>query len=63
MLCLPVENNSARFCQGVDNPVEKVLGMVRINIFLLITRILNILEGKESFSVNSDYTSEGVCGF
>lgn len=47
MLCLPVETNSAGFYWGINNPVEKVPRRVRMNILLLITRILNILEGKD----------------
>lgn len=39
--------NSAAFCRGVNNPVEKVPRRARMNILLLITRILNILEGKD----------------
>lgn len=40
--------NSAGFSRGVNNPVEKVpRRAMRMNILLLITRILNILEGKD----------------
>lgn len=46
MLCLLVETNIGGSCRGVNSPIQKAQRRVRMNILLLITRILNILEGK-----------------
>lgn len=47
MLCLLVEANIGGACCGVNNPIQKAQRRGRMNILLLISRSLNILEGKD----------------